>query len=279
MYDAMLGGQRNFSIDREALAALTAIDPQVRNLARANRAFLGRAVRFLVDAGVRQFIDLGSGIPTQGNVHDVAQAAGPDSRVVYVDNDPVAVAHSAALLADNPNADILDADIRRPADILSSPQVRKLIDFDRPVAVLMITILHFVTSDEDPAGIVTAFRDALPDEGWLALSHATNKDRPDTAAAVGQLYRARAGSPVTPPVPATRSSASATASTSSIRAWSTSRCGARPRTNRSRKSPRSTGCTPASAASGVRACPADLESKIRRHPETERLTCRHVTFT
>ncbi|MFJ7902145.1 SAM-dependent methyltransferase [Streptomyces sp. NPDC096198] len=197
MYDAMLGGEHNYAMDREALAAFTAIDPQVRTLARANRAFLQRAVRFLADAGVRQFIDLGSGIPTQGNVHEVAQAAAPGSRVVYVDNDPVAVAHSASLLGGNPDADIVDADIRQPADILSSPQVRRLIDFDRPVAVLMVTILHFITSEESPAGIVAAFRDALPDNGWLALTHATNEDRPDTAAAVGQLYRSRATSPVT----------------------------------------------------------------------------------
>jgi hypothetical protein len=197
MYDAMLGGQHNFAIDREALAAFTAIDPQVRTLARANRSFLGRAVRFLVDAGIRQFIDLGSGIPTQGNVHEVAQTACPGARVIYVDNDPVAVAHSASLLAGNPDADIVDGDIRRPADILSSPQTGKLIDFDQPVAVLMTTILHFITADEDPAGIVAAFRDALSAGSWLALTHATNQDRPDTAAAVGRLYRSRASSPVT----------------------------------------------------------------------------------
>jgi hypothetical protein len=197
MYDAMLGGEHNFAIDREAVAAFTAIDPQVRTLARANRAFLGRAVRFLADAGVRQFMDLGSGIPTQGNVHEVAQAAAPGAKVVYVDNDPVAVAHSEALLADNPDATIVAADIRKPADILSSPQVRDLIDFTQPVAVLMIAILHFVTPEEDPAGIVAAFRDAVVEGSWLALTHATDEDRPDTAAAVGQLYRDRATSPVT----------------------------------------------------------------------------------
>ncbi|MGQ4431241.1 SAM-dependent methyltransferase [Streptomyces sp. SAS_260] len=197
MYDAMLGGEHNFAIDREALAAFTAIDPQVRTLARANRDFLGRAVRFLIASGVRQFIDLGSGIPTQGNVHEVAQATSPGARVVYVDNDPVAVAHSTSLLADNPDADIVDGDIRRPSDVLSAPQVRKLIDFDQPVAVLMITILHFVSPDEDPAGIVAAFRDQLPHGSWLAMSHATNEDRPDTAAAVGKLYSSKATSPVT----------------------------------------------------------------------------------
>jgi hypothetical protein len=197
MYDAMLGGEHNFAIDREAVAAVTAIDPQVRTLARANRAFLGRAVRFLVDAGVRQFIDLGSGIPTQGNVHEVAQAAAPGARVVYVDRDPVAVAHSASLLAHNPDADIVDADIRRPADVLSSSKLRKLIDFEQPVAVLMVAILHFVTPEDNPAGIVAAFRDALPDGSWLAMSHATNQDRPDTAAAVSQLLRSRSTSSVT----------------------------------------------------------------------------------
>ncbi|MER5451509.1 SAM-dependent methyltransferase [Streptomyces sp. NPDC002766] len=196
MYDAMLGGEHNFAIDREAVAAVTAIDPQVRMLARANRAFLGRAVRHLVGEGVRQFIDLGSGIPTQGNVHEVAQAASPGARVVYVDKDPVAVAHSTSLLADNPDADIVDADIRRPADVLAAPQLRKLIDFEQPVAVLMVAILHFVTPEEDPAGIVAAYRDALPEGGWLALSHATNEDRPRTAAAVTQLYNSRATSQV-----------------------------------------------------------------------------------
>ncbi|MGW2566432.1 SAM-dependent methyltransferase [Streptomyces sp. NPDC001537] len=197
VYDALLGGEHHFAIDREAVAAITAIEPQARTLARANRAFLGRAVRFLVESGVRQFIDLGSGIPTQGNVHEVAQAVSPGARVVYVDNDPVAVAHSTSLLADNPDADIVDADIRRPADILASPQVRKLIDFEQPVAVLMNAILHFVTAEEDPAGLVAAFRDVLPEGSFLAMSHGTHEDRPDTADAVRKLYKSRATSPVT----------------------------------------------------------------------------------
>ncbi|MCW2871048.1 SAM-dependent methyltransferase [Actinacidiphila oryziradicis] len=197
IYDAMLGGGHNFAIDREALAAFTAIDPQVRSLARANRAFLGRAVHFLAAHGVRQFLDLGSGIPTQGNVHEVAQAAAPGSRVVYVDNDPVAVAHSSSLLADTPLAAIVNADIRDPEEVLRSPQVRELLDFDQPIAVLMITILHFITDDEDPAALVSAYRDALPAGSWLALTHATDEDRPNTAAAVGKLYRSKATSPVT----------------------------------------------------------------------------------
>lgn len=197
MYDAMLGGQHNFAIDREALAAFTAIDPQVRSLARANRAFLGRAVRFLAAQGVRQFLDLGSGIPTQGNVHEVARAAAPGSRVVYVDNDPVAVAHSSSLLADDPLTGIVNADIRDPEEVLRSPQVKQLLDPDLPTAVLMITIMHFVTDDEDPAALVAAYREALPSGSWLALTHATSEDRPDTAAAVGKLYRSKTASPVT----------------------------------------------------------------------------------
>jgi hypothetical protein len=197
IYDAMLGGEHNYAIDREALAAFTAIDPQVRALARANRAFLGRAVRFRAGSGVRRFQDRGCGIPPQGNVHEVAQAAAPGAQVVYVDNDPVAVAHSASLLAGNPRADIVSADIRDPEEVLGSPQVRALIDAGEPVALLMITILHFITHEEDPAQLVAAYRDALPPGSWLAMSHATDQDRPDTAAAVGQLYRSRATSPVT----------------------------------------------------------------------------------
>lgn len=197
MYDAMLGGRHNFAMDREAVAAFTAIDPRVRTLARANRAFLRRAVEFLVASGVRQFIDLGSGIPTQGNVHEVARAAEPGCRVVYVDHDPVAVAHGATLLADDPDTEVLDGDVRRPADILAAPRLRRLIDLDEPVAVLMVAVLHFVTDTEDPAAAVAAVRDALPPDGWLALSHATDDDRPGTAAAVGELYRAKATSPVT----------------------------------------------------------------------------------
>ena len=197
VYDFFLGGSHNFAVDRAMAEQLLTLAPDVAEIMRANRAFLRRAVRFMVNEGITQFLDIGSGIPTVGNVHEVAQTASPGARVVYVDKDPVAVAHSTTLLADNPDADIVDADIRRPDDVLSSPKLRKLIDFEEPVAVLMVAILHFVTPEENPAGIVAAFRDALPEGSWLALTHATNEDRPDTAAAVSKLYSARATSPVT----------------------------------------------------------------------------------
>jgi hypothetical protein len=138
-----------------------------------NRAFLRRAVRYLTrEAGIRQFIDLGSGLPTQGNVHEIAQAVAPDARVVYVDNDAMVVTHSRALLAGN-NTVAIKADLREPDGILEHPEVRELIDFSQPVALLLMAILHFIPDDEDPFGIVARFRDALPAGSYLALSHGT----------------------------------------------------------------------------------------------------------
>ncbi len=175
VYDALLGGTQNFQVDRDLAHTLEAVDPMVRAAARANRAFLARAVRFLLKAGVRQFLDLGSGIPTMGNVHEIAQAIAPTARVVYVDSDPVAAAHSKALLLGNPNAASLQADLREPAAILRAPVVRDLIDFDEPVAVLLVTILHFIPEAADPVGITSTLRDALPVGGYLAISHLTHE--------------------------------------------------------------------------------------------------------
>src|SRR3984893_3777454 len=132
VYDYLLGGNHNFLADQDLGRALAAVDPNVRAIARANRAFLGRAVRFLTGAGIGQFLDIGSGIPTQGNVHQVAQEGRPGSRVVYADVDPVAIAHSKAILAGNEDATILDADLRDPQKILGDPAVRRLIDFGQP---------------------------------------------------------------------------------------------------------------------------------------------------
>src|SRR5690242_6751281 len=178
IYDAMLGGVHNFAIDREALAAFTAIDPQVRSLARANRAFLRRAVRFLVDAGVRQFLDIGSGIPTVGNVHQVARDATPDARVVYVDVDPVAVTHSRAILGDDPQTAVLAADLRDPERILDGARVTGLFDFDKPIAVLVLGVLHFIPDTDDPAGITARLRDVVSAGSYLAISHVTHEDQP-----------------------------------------------------------------------------------------------------
>ena len=173
IYDYLLDGKDNYPADREVAEQVMAIAPVAREAVRDNRAFLRRAVRFLAaDAGVRQFIDLGSGLPTQGNVHEIAQATAPDARVVYVDNDAMVVTHSRALLAGDGSLAI-QADLRDPDAVLKEPEVGELIDLDRPVALLLLAILHFVPDEQDPAGIVARYRDALPPGSWLALSHGT----------------------------------------------------------------------------------------------------------
>jgi hypothetical protein len=167
-----LGGSHNFAVDRQAAEQIVAIMPELPLIMRANRAFLRRAVLLLVNAGVRQFLDLGSGIPTVGNVHEIAQRAAPGSRVVYVDVDPVAVAHSRAMLADNNDTAAVLADVRDVPLVLAAPEVRRLIDFTRPVGVLMVAALHFVPDRDDPAGLVARYRDAVASGSYLVVSHA-----------------------------------------------------------------------------------------------------------
>jgi trans-aconitate methyltransferase len=184
IYDYLLGGKDNYPADREVAEQVVAIAPVTRDVVRDNRAFLRRAVRFLAkEAGIRQFIDLGSGLPTHGNVHEIAQAVAPDARVVYVDNDPMVVTHSRALLADDRTIAI-QADLRDPDAILRHPEVRAFIDFQRPLALLAMAILHFIPDDQDPQGIVARFRDALPAGSYLAISHSTRDipARPDMTA-------------------------------------------------------------------------------------------------
>jgi hypothetical protein len=184
IYDYFLGGKDNFPADRDVADQIMAIAPVARDVVEDNRAFLRRAVRHLAgEAGVRQFIDLGSGLPTQGNVHEVAQAVAPDARVVYVDNDAMVVTHSRALLAGD-NTVAIQADLREPEGVLGHPEVRELIDLTRPVALLCMAILHFLPDDEDPFGVVARFRDALPAGSYLALSHGTRDVpvRPDMSA-------------------------------------------------------------------------------------------------
>ncbi len=174
IYDYLLGGSHNFAADRAfARQAIEAI-PDLPVQAAANRAFMHRAVRFLVDAGVTQFLDLGSGIPTLGNVHEIAQAVYPQARVVYVDIDDVAVIHSQHLLAGNPNAVAVRGDLRRPDEILANPEVTGLLDLSRPMAVLAIAVLHAISDDDDPAGIIAALRDALTPGSYLAMAHVVN---------------------------------------------------------------------------------------------------------
>jgi hypothetical protein len=188
VYDYWLGGNQNFLADQDLGRQIVAIEPSAREIARANRAFLGRAVRHLAAAGIRQFLDIGSGIPTQGNVHEVAQQASPGCRVVYADTDPVVVAHSQAILAGRPDAAVIRADLRDPAAILADGTVRRLIDFREPVGLLLVAVLHFIDDADDPWQIAATLRDALAPGSFLVLSHATSDGRPDLARAVEKVY-------------------------------------------------------------------------------------------
>jgi hypothetical protein len=190
MYDYYLGGKDNYPADQQAAAEVIKRAPEIRDIARVNRAFLGRAVRYLAEEeGIRQFLDIGTGIPTAGNVHEVAGRVAPGSRVVYVDNDPIVNVHANALLTGGGTTGIVLADVRDPAAILAHPTVRQLIDFNEPVGLLLIALLHFVRDDEDPAGIVATLRDALPAGSFLALSHVTGDFRSDAASAAVDVYK------------------------------------------------------------------------------------------
>jgi hypothetical protein len=174
IYDFLLGGAHNFEADREIATKLLAIQPNVRDIAMRNRAFLQRVVRYLVAAGVRQFLDLGSGIPTVGNVHEIAQAAAPGTRVVYVDYEQVAVAHSELLLDHIDNADIVHADVTSPDDVLNAPATRALLDFTAPVGILAVTLGHYIPPEADPVGMFARYRNAVPSGSYLAITHLTD---------------------------------------------------------------------------------------------------------
>jgi hypothetical protein len=187
MYDYALGGSHNFAVDRDLVEQAEAAMPGARQIAYANRAFLRRAVQWLAANGVRQFLDIGSGIPTLGNVHEVAQRVAPGARVLYVDIDPVAVAHSASMLVDNPDADAIQGDLRQVGPILDA--ARERLDFGQPVAVLLFAVLHFIGDDDDPAAIVRTLHDAVPAGSYLALSHGTPPpDRGSDAETVRRIY-------------------------------------------------------------------------------------------
>jgi hypothetical protein len=190
VYDYWLGGKDNFAVDREMAEAILRMAPDSRGTAPANRRFLGRAVEFLARAGIRQFLDLGTGLPSQNNVHEVAQRVRPDARVVYVDNDPVVLNHAEALLATDESTIVICEDMRDPERILAHPDVQRMIDFSQPVAVLFVSVLHFVTDDEDPWGIVTAITEPLAPGSYLAVSHGALNDRPaELIAELEKKYR------------------------------------------------------------------------------------------
>jgi hypothetical protein len=184
MYDYMLGGKNHFEVDRAAAEVAMKAAPAARAMVLENRAFLGRAVRYLAGAGITQFLDIGTGLPSAGNTGEVARAVRPESRVAYVDYDPIVAVHSRALLAgDESRTAVVLADVREPKTILEHPRVLELLDFDRPVAVLMVALLHFVAHEEDAAGIVAAFRDALAPGSALVISHGTDGGHPEVSAA------------------------------------------------------------------------------------------------
>ncbi|HUD35325.1 MAG TPA: SAM-dependent methyltransferase [Streptosporangiaceae bacterium] len=179
IYDYFLGGKDNFAVDRHAAEQMTAMMPDLPLVARANRVFIGRAVRALAaEYGIRQFIDVGAGLPTQKSVHMVAQEIAPGTRVVYVDNDPVVCSHGRALLEGEASA-MLEGDLRSPEAILDDPVTRELIDFSQPYALLLAAILHFVPDSEDPKGIIARFRATMAPGSALVISHGTMETRPD----------------------------------------------------------------------------------------------------
>jgi len=189
MYDYLLGGGHNFAVDREMIDKIVARVPTVGQMALDNRAFLRRAVLALVDAGVRQFLDIGSGIPTAGNVHEIAQRAAPEARVVYVDHDPVAVAHSEHVLQGNDRAAVIQADMRSPTAILEHPKTQRLLDFDAPIGLLMVTIFHYVAESDSPLDLMACYRDPLAQGSYLVLSHDTADLNPAAMAAVVELVK------------------------------------------------------------------------------------------
>ncbi|GAA4068927.1 SAM-dependent methyltransferase [Nonomuraea soli] len=172
VYDYMLGGKDNFAADRAVGDQLFALNPDARAATLENRAVLVRAIRYLAaERGITQFLDIGSGLPTQQNVHQAAQAINPDARVVYVDNDPIVLAHGRALLAENDKTVVIQADMRDPASILTDPQVSAMLDFDKPVAVILCGVLHHLDDAEHPRGVVTSFMDRMPAGSHVFITH------------------------------------------------------------------------------------------------------------
>jgi hypothetical protein len=188
VYDYWLGGKDNFAADREAGDRVIAIRPAIRSDVQQNRAFLRRAVRFLVaDEGIRQFLDIGTGLPSAGNTHEVAQEVEPESRVVYVDNDPMVLAHARALLTGTPGSTAyLSADLREPGKILHD--ATDTLDFSQPVAVMLVAVLHHITDAEDPAGIIATLMAAVPSGSYLVISHPAADVQTEAVAQVAAQY-------------------------------------------------------------------------------------------
>lgn len=189
MYDYFLGGRDNYQVDREAADLVLGELPDILPTVRENRSFLHRAVRHVVRDGIRQIIDIGTGIPTSPNTHEVAHEEDPRVRVAYVDNDPIVATHAGAHLTSAPNTSFALGDVRDPKQILDSPAIKGRIDFDQPVALLLVAVLHFITEEEDPRAILATLRDALPSGSYVVLSHATEDFHPGDHADTFRAYR------------------------------------------------------------------------------------------
>jgi S-adenosyl methyltransferase len=198
VYDYWLGGKDNFAADREAAERVLAVTPGLRARVRANRAFLTRAVRYLAgEAGIRQFLDIGTGIPSVNNTHEVAQAVAPESRIVYVDNDPIVLTHARALLTSGPEGatQYVDGDVRQPAAILRA--AASTLDFSQPTALMLLGIMHLVQDSEEPYWIVAELLDALPSGSYLALSHPASDIHDAAQAEAQRRYNERVSTPQT----------------------------------------------------------------------------------
>ncbi|GIE75574.1 hypothetical protein Aph02nite_15240 [Actinoplanes philippinensis] len=195
IYDALLGGNHNFAADRAVAARAAEILPEIPQIARANRDFLRRAVRYAAGRGIRQFLDLGSGIPTENNVHEVARAAAPGARVVYVDRDPSAVLYSRHVLGDDEQTAVIESDLRDPAAVLATSPARDLLDLNRPIGILMVAVLHFLPDGPDLDAALDGYLEAAAPGSLLAISHAIPSSDPEPTDRLAELY-SRTGTPL-----------------------------------------------------------------------------------
>ena len=193
MNDYLLGGKDNFAADREVAERLLAVAPYMKTMMVENRLFLGRAVRYLAEQGVRQFFDIGAGLPTQQNSHEVARAVAPDARVVYIDSDPIVRSHCEAILANDEHTEVVDGDILHPEEIIADSRVQRVIDFDEPIAVLICGALHYIPNSDDPFKCVARLRDMLPSGSYLGLTHALFDGRSKTGNPASAIFREVSG--------------------------------------------------------------------------------------
>ncbi|WP_345575893.1 SAM-dependent methyltransferase [Nonomuraea rosea] len=195
MHDYFLGGKDNFAVDREAAEAVLAVAPEVRVMAREHQAFNLRALRFLVEQGITQFINLGTGLPNEFNTHELVQAQAPGTHVAYVENDPVTLVHGRALLARGPGTAMVKGDVMHPGELLADPGLREIIDFDRPVGLLLFGVLQYIPDKSDPFRRVAELRAALPAGSYIVITHVVFDARPEAAEPIVDVYRKMRGGP------------------------------------------------------------------------------------